>query len=232
MARLSAALDFLDSTGSPFFMATAQWLRDLNDPSEVLIALSREVGDAIGPWETFRYCALLGLGESPAVRELGLDVLDEELDPSDPTPPLAQALAIAHAKLAYPQEDAPHAEAVLLALGQRQGDDGEIPPFLIGAAMVALSGPGGAARDDALFAQAQATCIAALEGEAAPVACPTILEACLLGGVGPKEKLSRLARETLGRAQQADGGFVALADNKLVRGFVTARAVALLRRGG
>jgi hypothetical protein len=230
LAKLSAALKFLEESHSSFFQVTADWLRTLQDPSDVVLALSREVGEAIGPWETFRFCALLGLAESPAVKDLGLDVLEEGLDPDDSSPPLAQAFAIAHAHLAYPAEAAPHAPAVLSALS---GDAPEgVPGFLLAAAQVALTGPSGICRDDAYFARAQAVCMGALEGEEAGVASPSILEACLLGGVGPKERLSRLAREALGAAQQPDGGFVALAKNRLVRAFVTARAVALLRRGG
>src|SRR5690606_22545258 len=98
----------------------ARWLVERDDPVDLLFILSRDTADAMGPFDTFRYASLLGMLPAAPVRELALDVLAEPLSDEDPLPPVHHAFALAWAKRGLPDEDAPHAAAVLGALRARK----------------------------------------------------------------------------------------------------------------
>lgn len=229
MVQLSSALSFLETCRSDFVAAGASWLRDRQDPGEVLIVASGPLSSTLGPWETYRMLAALGLDGAGSVRELALDVLAEPYEGSM-RPPVAQALAIAWAHRAHPAEEAVGAEAVLAAL--KSADDPAVPAPLLDAALLALTGPRGPCDDDAVYARAMGGCSRALETERAPIWAIAVLEACLTGGPDSAHTLSKTARRTLADAQEEDGGFPSLTRHHIVRGMVSLRAVALLQQGG
>lgn len=226
MIDTGAALAFLAQSRSPFLRLAGEWLDRFDDPGELLVVLSGDVGQHLGPWDTFRHCALLGLFHSAAVRALGLDVLSEPLDAGGHPPPIAPALALAWARDRWPEEPAPHAARYLQALGERA--DGQIPDALVAAAELALAHPAGAAPDDGVFHAALARCGAALEGETAAALAVPIWEAAVLAG--SPQGLDALAARAAAAGQEADGGLRGLDPHPILRGFVTLRAVGLVKR--
>ena len=217
----AAAVRFLSASRSRFVLTALDWLTTGEDPVDVLFLLSREVGQALGPWDTYRLCALLGLGRSPSVRELGLDVLAEPV--SRPRfAPVSEAFALAHARVALPEEEAPWAGKVRAAL--LESPAGAAPPAAIAAAAWALAGQDPTIEDGTLQAAAEASA-QALQGPFGPRAAAEGLEALLL--VGARAPIS--AVEAVGKiaaaSQQADGGLSAPSDAPRLRELATLRAL-------
>lgn len=223
----AAAARFLEQSRSRFLREAGQWLVALDDPADVLILLSGDVGQHLGPWDCFRHCALLGLHHSAAVKSLALDVLSEEPDPGD-GPPIAPAFAVAWAHDRFPEEDAPFAEG-LLAMLQATHDDARVPKALNHAAQLALCGPSGAAADELRAEVIEAAIDEHLLGDdqsSIALAVP-VWEAAVVSGASSALAMSR---ELAIVGQQADGGLTALSDNVLLRGFATLRGLALEQR--
>lgn len=218
------ALSFLRTSRSSFVRAAAGWLSDFADPVDVLLMLSGDVGQRLGPWETFRFCAVLGLEPTPQVRELGLDVLAEPMEEDD-VPPIAQGVAIAWASSLWPAEAAPFAVSTREALTARR-DHPRGHPALVAGALLGLAAPSGAAPEAAAFALARGALVDAASTE---VAGP-VLEAAHLCG---DPAVLTQALELVERSQQPDGGLLALGGHDALRGFSTLRALGVtLRRGG
>lgn len=222
-----AANRFLAQSRSPFLRDAAAWLTDFEDPVDVLFRLSREVGQAIGPWETFRFCALLGLTPAASVRELGEDVLAEPLDERSPEPPIAPAMALAHARAAYPELEAPYARRALTLVHEKRHAPGS-NLALVASAQLALSYSEGACPDRTRFSDSMFACASVLKADGAAAVAGPILEAAVLS-----EDMSGLidaAWAAIAAGQQDDGGVTALSEHMLVRGFATARVLALFKR--
>lgn len=219
MLDVEAARAFLGRSRSRLLREGARWLAEREDPVDLLFLLSRDTADAMGPWDTFRYAALLGLTPAGPVRELGLDVLAEPPAEDDRLPPLHHALALAWAKRSFPAEDAPFAGAVLAALRGRPAAGA--PRALLLAAELALA-PLTNEPTGGLVAALEAL----LEREDGATTATTTLEAFVLAGAsaGARER----AIERLAQGQQEDGGLSAPVDNAIVRGLTTLRALCLL----
>jgi hypothetical protein len=213
------ALAFLQRSRSGLVRTAAEWLVEYDDPVELLFVLSRDTADAMGPYETFRYASLLGLTRARAVHELGLDVLAEPLDDA-PTPPVPHAFALAHARRAFPDEEAPYAGEVFDALKAREARG--FHEGLVAAARVAAAWAAG------LDAEGEARAVEVLlEAEDGVQVAATAFEALHLAGL---DTSSALARVTEG--QQDDGGLTALSRNDVIRGLTTLRVMCLLRPPG
>jgi hypothetical protein len=223
---VDAAADFLSQSRSRFLREAGHWLMTLDDPADVLILLSGDVGQHLGPWDCFRHCALLGLHHSEAVKSLALDVLSELPEPGK-GPPVAPAFAVAWAHDRFPDEEAPHAQAMLEMLRETV-DDERVPKVLNHAAQLALVGPRGAFPHDLIAGLTEDIIDMTFmqDGEAAKALALPVWEAAVLSGAPAVD----LPREITCSGQQADGGLTALSDNVLLRGFATLRGLALERR--
>lgn len=218
MVDVERALAFLARSRSRLLREAARWLVERDDPVDLLFILSRDTADALGPFDTFRYAALLGLVRAPAVRELGLDVLAEPPG-DDKLPPVHRALALAWAKRSLPDEDAPYASSVLEAVRARK--DPSAHPALLCSAELALLPLTGADPSEAL-----ATLARLLDGEDAPQVATTAYEALVLSG--GKGALLEAARARMSEGQRDDGGLSAQLEHPVYRGLTTLRAVCLL----
>ena len=143
---LPLALQFLDASSSRMIGLARSWMETREEPIDLLFVLSREVGQALGPWETFRLCALLGLTPAHAVHELGLDVLSEPVAASPrQLPPVAEAFAIAHARATWPNEPGPYTSTVFERLHEAEGESADSYAIAAGAVVSALAnGPSSA----------------------------------------------------------------------------------------
>lgn len=214
------ALSFLAKSRSRLLREAARWLTERDDPVDLLFILSRDTADALGPFDTFRYAALLGLTPAPPVRELGLDVLAEPLSDGDRLPPVHHALALAWAKRALPSEDAPYASSVLKALRARK--DPNAHPALLASAELALLPLVGEDPSETLGTLARL-----LDAEDAPAVATTAYEALVLSAA--KGALVEAALARMSEGQREDGGLSAQLEHPVVRGLATLRAVCLLR---
>jgi hypothetical protein len=213
-----AAAKFVEGARSRFCKLAVEWLVTWDDPVDVLFMLSGETGQAFGPWETYRFCALLGLTPADPVKELGLDVLVEPLNAMDKTPPLAHAGALAQA-IATLGGEAPYAEAVLDALEGREMPG--VPPVMMAAATLGLASQIGDPRAGA----AAALVAAELREERTPWAVPC-LEAAMLAG---DEALIEAGRAALVRAQEADGSVFCDHTHPTLKALVTLRALCFFK---
>lgn len=216
----SRALAFLEKSRSRLLREAARWLRERDDPVDLLFILSRDTAEALGPFDTFRYAALLGLTPAPAVRELGLDVLAEPLTEGDRLPPVHHALALAWAKRSLPDEDAPYASSVLEALRARK--DPNAHPALLCSAELALLPLTGEDPSETLGTLARL-----LDAEDAPTVATTAYEALVLSAA--KGALVEAALARMSEGQREDGGLSAQLEHPVVRGLATLRAVCVLR---
>jgi hypothetical protein len=216
---LEAARAFLAKSRSGLLREAVRWLYERDDPVDLLFILSRDTADAMGPWDTFRYAALLGLTTAGPVRELGLDVLAEPLDEGDRLPPLHHALALAWAKRRFPDAAAPHAAAVLAALRDRPASSA--PPALLLAAELALL-----PLVHEPTAETSARLLGLVAADDGPGVATTALEALVLAGAG--EEARAKASQRMADGQQDDGGLAAPVQNVIVRGLTTLRALCLL----
>ncbi len=206
------ALAFLDRSRSAFLREAATWLRTFDDNADVLMLLSGDVGQQFGPWETFRFCALLGLGSSGAVQELALDVLAEP--PSPRGVPLAAAFAVAHAKELTVDADAPYWDAFVERLREAASND-DSAAFGIACARLALQD-----------AEARLDPNEILLPAFAPLST-LALEAALGRG---HDDVAAAALNALATGQDDEGAAAAEARHPVLRGLVTLRALALQAR--
>lgn len=220
MVDVERALSFLSQSRSRLLREAARWLAERDDPVDLLFILSRDTAEALGPFDTFRHAALLGLVAAPAVRELGLDVLAEPLSDEDKLPPVHHALALAWAKRALPEEEAPHAADVLGALRARK--DPSAHPALLCSAELALLPLVGEDPSETL-----ATLARLLDEEDAPRVATTAYEALVLADA--KGALVEMALARMSEGQREDGGLSAQLEHPVYRGLTTLRAVCLLR---
>lgn len=218
MVDVERALAFLAKSRSRLLREAARWLTERDDPVDLLFVLSRDTAFALGPFDTFRYAALLGLVPAAAVRELGLDVLAEPLTEGDRLPPVHHALALAWAKRSLPDEDAPYAASVLEALRARK--DPNAHPLLLCSAALALT-----PLTDGDTSETLATLARYLDAEDARTLATTAYEALLLARAKGALVEAALARMTEG--QREDGGLSAPLEHPVVRGLTTLRAVCL-----
>ena len=225
-----AAHRFLAASRSRFVRIALEWLTTWEDPVDVLFALSGDVGQAFGPWDTFRYCALLGLAPAKAVRELGLDVLAEPVE-APRFAPVSEAFALAHARATWPEEAAPWAASTLAALRERPC--GTAHPAALAAAALALVSVDPSSPEDEVDAAGHALEVACgRDPEEASSAAAEVLEGAALAGrrlpAAAADAVARLARA----AQRDDGGLAAASEARLLRELATLRALGALRRGG
>lgn len=227
MVRLTQAFDFLEGLESDFLQNVVDWLRHMRDPTDVLLDLSHDLGQNLGPWETFRFCSLLKLTPADPVRGLGEEVLAEPYNPEGGIPPVAQAFALAHAHFHWPSLPAPAAAEVLAHL-QTFTDD-SLPAAVLDAAQLALTGPQGLCPDEALFGQLMGARTQELGETMVPAGISPLFEACLLSQLGAQHPFHRHLRELMSQSQLSDGSFPSFAQQRMVRGLVTVKALALLR---
>ena len=142
-------------------------------------------------------------------------------------PPVSRAFAMAHAHWFDPGVGCGAANAVLASL-DAAGASG-VPLYLLDAARLALLGPAGLCANETLFGQILGRHVDALKAAPEPLAYAPLFEACLVGGLAPAHPTHRLLRERLAESQNADGSFPAAANQRLLRGLVTLKAIALLR---
>ena len=219
------ALTFVRQTPSRFLSLAADWLTRFDDPVDLLFALCGPAGQALGPWETFRFCALLGLHPAKAVRELALDVLAEPLDATRPAPPIAPAIAIAHAAALDLDAPAAFAEVARDRLA-RPRDAHLAPPGAVACAQLMLTHAQGPAPDAGCYTKSRAMILDALDdGESALSALA--FEAALLSDDQP---LATRAQTHLASAQQPDGGLLAWQRKRVLRAYATLRVLALIMR--
>ena len=219
--ELEHAFSFLAESRSGFVRAAADWLQYFDDPIDLLFALTGRTGQALGPWETFRFCALLGLTPHTAVAELAQDVLSEPLSLRFDAAPIAQAFAVAHAADCYPALNTHTAGALVDVLTRHLIEKTPETPF-IAAALVAIAKVTGDTH-----AQAIGRCSALLADEQNLGIAPAMLEAAVLAG---EHNLCALALDALAREQREDGGAASLYEHQILRGYVTLRAIALQLR--
>ncbi len=227
MVDTARALAFLSGSRSKLLREAARWLVERDDAVDLLFILSRDTAETLGPFDTFRYAALLGLLPAAPVRELGLDVLAEPLSDADRLPPVQHALALAWAKRGLPDEESPYAAIVLEALRTRKaGRDVGAHPLLLASAELALL----PLVPDAMDEQGGEVCARLarlLDEEDAPGLATTAYEALFLAGRHGALHDAALARMTEG--QRDDGGLSAQVEHPVYRGLTTLRAVCLLR---
>ena len=53
LVHLNKAFEYLYSLESVFLRNAVSWMRDMKDPTDVLLDLSQNLGQNLGPWETF-----------------------------------------------------------------------------------------------------------------------------------------------------------------------------------
>lgn len=227
MVQLSKAFEFLNGLDSIFLQNVVVWLREMQDPTDVLLDLSHDVGQNLGPWETFRFCSLLKLTPAQPVQELGQEVLAEPFKVEEKTPAVAQAFALAHAHLHWPEVDASATSTILDHLAQFPPDG--LPGSALAAAQMALCGPEGLFPDDHRFAQIMGAQMNGLEQDFHPAGLPGLFEAILLVKLAPQHLSHRKLRSALAQSQLPDGSFPSFSKQRLVRGLVTVKALALLR---
>jgi len=227
VVQLSKAFEFLEGLESDFLHNVVHWLRHMQDPTDVLLDLSHDLGQNLGPWETFRFCSLLKLTPAQPVRGLGEEVLAEPYEPEEGIPPVAQAFALAHAHFHWPEIAAPAAPQILAALQAFSG--GVLPASVLDAAQMALCGPGGACPDEILFGQLTGNRTDDLDAGTEAAGISAVFEACLVTQLGAQHPLHRRFRDSLAQSQLPDGSFPAFATQRMVRGLVTVKALALLR---
>lgn len=213
----SRAREFLRHSRSRFVREGLRWLEQRDDPVDLLFLLSRDLAEALGPYDTFRHAALLGLAPVPAVRELGFDVMAEPLTTED-GPPLHHALALGWAHAIWPEEEAPHAAQVLEQL--QRGPVHGVHPALLLSSELALSS---LLRVSPASRRAQVA--AALDAEDAPAFAATLLEAICLAGLDDDLRLRCLERVAAGQLE--DGGLQALVAHPVVRAMTTLRVLCL-----
>ena len=217
---------FLESLESPFLVHVSNWLSTKQDPTDLLLDLSHHVGQALGPWETFRFCSLFHLTPAAPVRELGMDVLAETYQP-DGTPPIAQAFSVAHAYRTWPEHHTAGANDIVSEL-LKSSQDG-LPQGLLASAIVALTGPQAAAPQPAIFEAHTEVIARALEREDHQMTVMNGLESILLSGTLATMPLRRTLWELMPQLQNDDGSFPSTSEQRLVKGLMTAKALALGR---
>lgn len=207
----AAALSFLDASRSRFVREASQWLQTFDDSADVLFSLSGDVGQKMGPWETFRFCALLGLSASSAVQELARDVLSET-PPSMRAPPIAATFAWVHACEIIGDDEAEENRPLFeraLANAEVASED---VAFARDCAFFALGNIANRPSDDVVKSAALAP-FASLALEAA---------------LGRKDSaLADAALASLGAHQAADGAVASEAKHPVLQAMTTLRAVAL-----
>jgi|GEM_PF-2333676 len=217
------ALSFLSSSRSRFLQHAADWLDDFNDPVDVLFMLSQQTGQALGPWETARFCALLGLTPSAPVQEHLQDVLVEPVD-GETSPPVAAAMALAHAKDVFVDADTPYAQDLVVALDAGR-DKPNVAPCVVDAALLALCHARGALPHDDIEAAALRSLPGYLQQH--PAYATTVLEAAVLANA---VDLQAAALDVLGQEQTDAGAICGEERHPIRQGFITLRAVALVKR--
>ena len=242
---LSLALRFLDSSSSRMIGLARSWMETREEPIDLLFVLSREVGQALGPWETFRLCALLGLTPAHAVRELGLDVLHEPVVSSrQHLPPVAEAFAIAHARATWPQEPSPYAAFVCDCLCE--ADEESTNSYAIAAAAMASALASTTASEQAgnqapfqvpvlgwqpdapAIARALSLLRARLQEGPLEKGVPELAEIFRLCPDAISADLQDAFRHAISLAQQDDGGFGGAKASRRFRELTTLRVVLAL----
>lgn len=207
----AAAIAFLNASRSRFVREASQWLQTFDDSADVLFSLSGDVGQKFGPWETFRFCALLGLSGSAAVQELARDVLSET-PPSMRAPPIAATFAWVHASEIIADDDAHENRPLFERALARAEVSSEDVAFARDCAFFALGNAANRPADASVTSK-----------EFAPLAT-LALEAALGRDDAP---LAEAALASLGAHQAADGSVACEAKHPALRAMTTLRAVAL-----
>ena len=229
--ELTQAYSFLLQARSPFVRDASRWIINWDDPAPALVALSGDVGQRLGPFDTFRMCALLGLGHSQAVRTLGLDVLVEPFHEQGQASLMGQALAIAHAYDIWPDADRKTPTALLNVFRSQLEADG-LQQLMASLGILCLVGSAQIVNDEQLQHQAfrvyAQTPITQLSSASALYAFETTL---LNDDMVPHRED---AEKHVWQHQGDDGGLVLADKPKAVRELETLRALALslrLQRG-
>jgi hypothetical protein len=215
----------LAESGSRFCAHAADWLVHMDDPVALLLVLTKETGPALGPWATFRWCALLGLSPSVAVRGLAADVASEA--PDHPLSAVDAAFAKAHVKDLYGDLTVEHVDTVVDMLARTDNDD-------VPVARLALANAGLAPSESSFAALIDAT----WSSEHAVRAAGPVLEALLLvAPVARQQELVARAVHMLAESQDESGLVVVSgrargdrASDRSANRFVTLRALALTTR--
>ena len=207
----------LDRSRFKFIRDVSAWLKTFDDSVDVLFALSGDVGQKFGPWETYRWCAVLGAATSSAVISLGHDVLSET-PPASSAPPISSAFAVAHAhELLAPAGAEREQPSLFLAALARATTSPPQEALAVQCARLALG-------DDAVVISP-----AVVVSEQMASLATLVLEAAL--GRGPAaEPLASAAIASLGQFQTEEGGAAAGATHAFLRELTTVRALALLAR--
>lgn len=242
---LNSALRFLDSSASRLIALARSWMDTREEPIDLLFVLSREVGQALGPWETFRLCALLGLTPAHAVRELGLDVLAEPVTATCPhLPPVSEAFAVAQARAAWPTEAAPYADPIFQRLCADEATAEGSYAIAAGALVAALAvcgisdcdEPASPFRvpvllwqpDDPRVAQTLPLLRYRLEQGPLEKGVPELAELSRLCPPAIPSDLRHAFHAAVDNAQQDDGGFGPSRTSRRVREWTTLRMVLAL----
>jgi len=207
----------LSESGSRFCAHAADWLMHMDDPVALLLVLTKETGPALGPWATFRWCALLGLTPASAVRALADDIASEE--PDHPLASVDAAFAKGHAKSVYPELAVANVDEIVRMLARTDHDDVETARLALAQA--------GLAESDARDARS-ATVRALLDDQRHARRADVALEAALLAS--RDDRLADHALSILSAAQRDDG--LVSSSSKRVRDdrFTTLRTLALVTR--
>ena len=220
------AVQFLQSVRSPFVREATRWLLEWDDPAPTLLALAGDVGQKLGPFETFRMCALLGLAHSRAVKELGREVLAEPAHDPANLHPFHQALAVAHAHHIWPTIADTPPDGLLDALRLMLNDGPH--PTLSALGILCLVGNDGLMPDEQLMNKVFSICDQAKPEEEMSAFPIFLLEATFLNEQtsGLREK----ALSWLGQRQDADGGLGSASQHQSIRAMETLRTLALSLR--
>jgi hypothetical protein len=229
MINENAAHTFLQQSRSPFLRQAGHWVMHWDDPSDILLALAGDVGQRLGPFETFRTCALLGLARAASVQELGLDVLVEPPQRSTVDgPPAAHAIALGHAHDLWPKKRGPYAEKIRDALVPHVASTNRMHSGNSCAALLALTGEGGISPCPPAHQLAREKCLALLQSDLTGTLACMVWEISFLNQ--STKGLRSLALNLLQERQHEDGGLLPPSEHILSRGFMTLRALALVKR--
>ena len=223
-----SASAYLASSESAFIRHGHQWLMHWEDPTDVLFALAGDTGQSLGPFDTFRICAILGLGPASAVRDLGHEILNEPPDQSHrPQQTIAHALALAHAHDLWPKENAPYAPDVArqLSLCANASEKAQI---IASMTLLALIGKDGLCPEPNAYGSLLKTCFDKIPRLDKTDSGAVLLEISFLNR--STGNLREPAQKLLGEAQNQDGSFLGPSNQLFDKELATLRNLALFKR--
>jgi hypothetical protein len=228
MMDVQSASIYLAASAFPLIRHGEQWLNHWEDPTDLLFALAGEASQSLGPFETFRICAFMGLGPAPAVQDLGYEVLQE---PPEQTPRLNQtishALALAHAHDLWPEKNAPFGYDIVRQLAL-SAESSEQTKFLAAMGLLALIGKGGLCPDPNASESLLDTCFDEIAQLDPAVRGAMMLEISFLNQ--DMYDLREAAQQLLREAQNQDGSFLGPAAPRFDNELATLRNLALFQR--